>query len=99
METSHLFQMFAGPQCSAILLLALLPFALTYLTTRINFAIAYKKGKSGFSPPTAPYWIPWIGHAWPFILSPARLALSVRYDFTILWHARLLEISALLNCN
>lgn len=47
----------------------------------------YLRGKSGVSPPTAPYWIPWIGHAWPFILSLTLLALSVRYDLTISWHA------------
>lgn len=86
METSLLFQKFA-PQCLAVLALAFLPLVLTYLTALLNLVITYKKWKSGVSPPTAPYWIPWIGHAWPFILSLTLLALSVRYDLTISWHA------------
>lgn len=90
METSLLFHKFA-PENLTVLALVFLPFVLTYLTTLLKAVITYKIGKSGGSPPTAPYWIPWIGHAWPFILSPTRLALSVRYDFNNSWQAHLSE--------
>lgn len=73
-------------KCLAISSLAFLPFIITYLTTLLQVVTTFKKGKPRGSPPTVPYWIPWIGHAWSFVLSPTRLAQSVRYDFTIFWH-------------